>query len=172
MPPYGQVPQDVIVRGYPFRGTPATNFRAELLAATKAVEKCLQILDKFPQSQVMLLTDSAYVLQVLEGGTVGFARVSLQAGLSMLWHRTASRVMLKHVHAHEGHPLNEIAARTAKEALHHPLSHYFVRTLDYSKAYVPQTASPGPDPCSLWQPFYHVGALHVISTNHPGVCTY
>ena len=53
----------------------------------------------------------------------------------MLWHRTASRVMLKHVHAHEGHPLNEIAVRTAKEALHHPLSHYFVRTLDYSKAY-------------------------------------
>ena len=32
-----------------------------------------------PGAQVMLLTDSAYVLQVLEGGTVGFAHVSLQA---------------------------------------------------------------------------------------------
>ena len=36
LPPYGQVPQDVVVCGYPFRGTPATNVRAELLAATKA----------------------------------------------------------------------------------------------------------------------------------------
>ena len=39
MPPYGQVSQDVVVCGYPFQGVPATNIRAELLAATKALEK-------------------------------------------------------------------------------------------------------------------------------------
>ena len=63
--------QDVVVCGYPFQGVPATNIRAELLAATKALEKCLQILEFFAPCQILLLTDSAYVLQVLEGGRSG-----------------------------------------------------------------------------------------------------
>ena len=78
---------------------------------------CLQILEKFPGIPVMLLTDSAYVLQVLEGGGVGFAHVSLQAGLCMLWHRCSDRVILKHVKAHTGHALNETADSMAKSAL-------------------------------------------------------
>ena len=144
LPPYGQIPQDVLVAGHPIRGSPITNSRAELIAATKAVERCLQILEKYPGAQVMLLTDAAYVLQVLEGGTVGFAHVPLQAGLCMLWHRCANRVTVKHVHAHKGHALNEITDRTAKEGLEHPTSHYFIRRLDYSCAYVPPTTSAGP----------------------------
>ena len=107
------------------------------LAATKALEKCLQILEFFAPCQILLLTDSAYVLQVLEGGSVGFAHVSLQAGLVMLWHRCANKVVVRHVHAHKGHALNEIADRAAKEALEHPLSHYFMRRMDYTRAYMP-----------------------------------
>ena len=65
-----------MICGYPIAGSPVTNIRAELLAATKAIEKCLEILAVYPEAQIMLLTDSAHVLQVLEGGTVGFAHVS------------------------------------------------------------------------------------------------
>ena len=67
----------------------------------------------------------------------------------MLWHRCANKVLLKHVHAHKGHALNEIADRTAQEALDHPPGH-FVRRLDYSLAYIPRNGSPGPNPCDLW----------------------
>ncbi|CAE6941294.1 BXL5 [Symbiodinium sp. CCMP2592] len=150
IPPYGEVPRDVVVCGYPFQGAPVTNVRAELLAAIKAVEKCLQLLDSFPNIPVQLITDSAYVLQVLEGGTVGFAHVSLQAGLCMLWHRCRGRVHAKHVHSHKGHALNEIADKAAKEALDHPQTHYFMRRMDYSRAYLPLADSPGPPPDSFW----------------------
>ncbi|CAE7653091.1 unnamed protein product [Symbiodinium sp. CCMP2592] len=150
MPLYGEVPQDVVVCGYPFQGAPFTNIRAELLAAIKAVEECLQILDKFPGAAVILITDSAYVLQVLEGGAVGFAHVSLQAGLCMLWHKCRGRVRAKHVHSHKGHALNEIADKAAKEALDHPPSRNFVRRMDYSQAYMPRTDEPGPPPECFW----------------------
>ena len=76
----------------------------------------------WPPLRRLLLTDPAYV-----------AHVSLQAGLTMLWHRCANRVMIRHVHAHKGHALNEIADRAAKD----PPSRYFVRRMDYSRAYVP-----------------------------------
>ena len=81
---------------------------------------------------------------------MGFAHVSLQAGLAMLWHKCAGKVVVRHVHAHKGHALNDIADRTAKEALAHPPSHYFVRRLDYTKAYVPARDAAGPHPASLW----------------------
>ena len=98
---------------------------------------CLQILEKFPGIPVMLLTDSAYVLQVLEGGGVGFAHVSLQAGLCMLWHRCSDRVILKHVKAHTGHALNETADSMAKSALDMPPNRFAVRTLDATRACLP-----------------------------------
>ena len=101
----------------------------------------------------MLLTDSAYVLQVLEGGTVGFAHVSLQAGLCMLWHRCANRGTLKIPETRscpQKHAFNELSDMTPNYALDHPTSHYFVRRLDYSRAYIPPTGSQGPHLCSLW----------------------
>ena len=137
LPPYGSFPQDVVVFRQRGGGSPATNIRAELLAATKALEMCLQILEKFPGIPVMLLTDSAYVLQVLEGGGVGFAHVSLQAGLCMLWHRCSDRVILKHVKAHTGHALNETADSMAKSALDMPPNRFAVRTLDATRACLP-----------------------------------
>ncbi|CAE7836810.1 nmt [Symbiodinium sp. CCMP2592] len=150
LPPYGEVPSDVVIAGYPISGGPSTNIKAELIAATKALEMALRILERFPGIPVLLQTDSAYVLQVLEGGTVGFAHVSLQAGLCMLWHRCRSRVRAMHVRAHKGHALNELADRTAKQALEFPAGHYFVRTLDASRAFVPPQNSALPAFCDWW----------------------
>ena len=150
LPPYGEIPKDAIMCGFPVRGAPATNIRAELVGATKALEMCLQLMAKIPVGRIVLLTDSAYVLQVLEGGTVGFAHVSLQAGLCMLWHRCSDRVRIKHVKSHSGHALNELADQTAKAALTFPGSHFFMRTADYSKAFVPMQGANIPDLVSMW----------------------
>ena len=150
LPPYGEIPKDAILCGFPVRGAPATNIRAELVGATKALEMCLQLMTKVPEGRIVLLTDSAYVLQVLEGGTVGFAHVSLQAGLCMLWHKCSDRVRIKHVRSHSGHALNELADQAAKAALTFPGSHFFVRTADYNRAFVPEQGAQIPDLLGMW----------------------
>ncbi|CAE7902546.1 unnamed protein product, partial [Symbiodinium microadriaticum] len=97
LPPYGEIPKDAILCGFPVRGAPATNIRAELVGATKALEMCLQLMTKVPEGRIVLLTDSAYVLQVLEGG-----------------------------------------------------SHFFVRTADYNRAFVPEQGAQIPDLLGMW----------------------
>ena len=136
--------------GYPFQGVPATNIRAELLAATKALEKCLQILEFFAPCQILLLTDSAYVLQVLEGGRSGLHMCLCKLVLSCCGIDVRTKWWLGTFMPTRGTALNEIADRAAKEALEHPLSHYFMRRMDYTRAYMPVRDAPGPHPATFW----------------------
>ncbi|CAE6971092.1 unnamed protein product [Symbiodinium sp. KB8] len=104
---YFQVPQ------------PCTNIQAELQAAAQALRMIRQIRRAHIRVPITYHTDSQYVLQNLEGSFQGTHYASVTNEVIDLWNELCLTVDCKHVRAHKGILLNEIADSFAKDVREH-----------------------------------------------------
>ena len=66
---------------------------------------------------VVYMTDSSFVLQVLEEQCLFSCHPHDLHQLLSLWHAVSSRVVKQHVRGHSGNPINTLADSAAKAAL-------------------------------------------------------
>ena len=85
---------------------------------------------------IVFMTDSAFVLQVLEEHCSFSSHPHDIHELLYLWKQVYSRVSKQHVKGHSGHPLNSLTDRAAKAALLFQHDRVLYRTADFSKVYL------------------------------------
>ena len=131
-PPYALVEQATVC--YFQVPQPCTNIQAELQAAAQALRMIRQIRRAHIHVPITYHTDSQYVLQILEGSFQGTHYASVTNEVIDLWSELCLTVDCKHVRAHKGILLNEIADSFAKAAtqLRHPRKTFC--TLDRANA--------------------------------------
>ena len=95
---------------------PCTNVQAELHAAAQALRMIRQIRRTHAHVPITFHTDSQYVLQILEGSFQGTHHASITNEIIELWSELCLSVECRHVRAHKGILLNEIADTFAKAA--------------------------------------------------------
>ena len=101
---------------------PCTNIQAELHAAAQALRMIRQVRHMHAHIPITFHTDSQYVLQILEGSFQGTHHASVTNEIISLWSELCLSVECRHVRAHKGILLNEIADAFAKTATQ--LRHY------------------------------------------------
>ena len=95
---------------------PCTNIQAELQAAAQALRMIRQVRHTHVHIPITFHTDSQYVLQILEGSFQGTHHASVTNEIISLWNELCLSVECRHVRAHKGILLNEIADTFAKTA--------------------------------------------------------
>ena len=134
LPPYGTLPGDEVYCQQALPGR-CTNNRAEMHAATKALQMADVLLKHCPHVPVTLCIDSLLVLQILEGQAHTTIWAGELAGLLSQWTKVRGRVDLRHVRSHQGHPLNEAADRAAGAARDFPHHRVVYRNAQYSRSF-------------------------------------
>ena len=119
MPAYGDVEMAVVGRGK-MQGR-ATNIQAELQAAIQGLKMILQVYRAVGVAHFELLTDSMYVVQLLEDSMTSVRHAGQAAELLALWQRLLliATVQVRWVKGHSNHLINDIADRHAKMSLVH-----------------------------------------------------
>ena len=145
--PYADVHSVIIAQGR-IDGY-CTNIRAEIVAACNAIALIKQLRRHSPHIPIVFLTDSDYVLQILDESLCPTCHVPDTNNLLSLWQSVCSTVSAKHVKAHKGHALNELADKAAKEAYH--FNHYrrVIRDVSFNKVYLLKEHQPLP-PFHAW----------------------
>ena len=95
------------------------------------------------------MTDSSFVLQVLNDIIKPTIYASDLNELHSLWSQLHGSVIAAHVKGHAGHALNTIADLAAKQALYLPHNRITYRTADYTKAHILHPNAPAP-PFPTW----------------------
>ena len=127
--PYSEVETAVVGRGRMF-GT-ATNITAEMQAAIQGLRMALSGIGTF-----VLLTDSMYVVQLLEDSIVTTRHAGPAAELLALWNRLllTTDISAKWVKGHAGCVLNNLADVHARRMLTMPPGKVeYVRALSHEK---------------------------------------
>ena len=121
-----------------------TNIRAEIVAACQAFTLIKQFKYYCPLIPVIFLTDSEYVLQLLDETLQPTCHVPDTNNLTSIWQSLCTSVSAKHVKAHKGHALNELADRAAKEAYFFNHFRRVVRDVHYNRVYLLRDHQPNP----------------------------
>ena len=135
--PYAELSSAIIaqgrVDGY------CTNIRAEIVAACQAFTLIKQFKYYCPHIPVIF-----FVLQLLDETLQPTCHVPDTNNLTSLWQSLCTSVSAKHVKAHKGHALNELADRAAKEAYF--CSHFrrVVRDVHHNRVYLLRDHQPNP----------------------------
>ena len=132
--PYSLV-EDGVVAQAKIQGS-CTSTKAEIRAAILAlqmIKAALPYLDRVP---IVYLTDSAFVLQVLQEQCLFSCHPHDLHQLLSLWHQLNTRVTAQHVRGHKGNPINTLADSAARAALDFNHHRTIYRTASYSKVYL------------------------------------
>ena len=93
---------------------------------------------------IIFMTDSSFVLQVLQQHCQFNCHPNDIHELLSLWSQVCSRVTPRHVKGHSGHPLNTVTDAAARAALSFPHCRTVYRTADFSKVYLITPPQPMP----------------------------
>ena len=113
-----------------------TSTKSELRAAIQALKMIKHALPFLHNLPIVFMTDSAFVLQVLEEHCSFSSHPHDIHELLYLWKQVHTRVFKQHVKGHSGHPLNTLTDRAAKAALLFQHDRVLYRTADFSKVYL------------------------------------
>ena len=119
MPAYGDIEMAVVARRKMLGK--ATNIQAELQASIQGLKMILQVFQSLGVAHFELLTDSMYVVQLLEDSITSVRHAGQAAELLALWQRLLllASVEVKWVKGHSNHLLHDLADRHAKLSLRH-----------------------------------------------------
>ena len=98
-------------------------------AAIQGLKLILQVFQSLGVAHFELLTDSMYVVQLLEDSMTSVRHAGQAAELLALWQRLLllASVEVKWVKGHSNHLLNGLADRHAKSSLRHPHNYVMYR---------------------------------------------
>ena len=113
--PYSRI-EDAVVAQAKVYG-PCTSTKAEIRASILALTMIRSALPYLGDMPVIYMTDSSFVLQVLEEQCLFSCHPHDLHQLLSLWHSVSSRVVKQHVRGHTGNPINTLADSAAKAAL-------------------------------------------------------
>ena len=144
--PYAEIESAIIAQGR-IDGY-CTNIRAEIVAACHAFTLIRQFRQHCPDIPITYMTDSEYVLQILDETIQPTCHVPDTNNLLSHWHKICATVQARPVRAHNNHALNELTDRAAKEAYHFTHFRRVIRRASYDKVYMlkdhqPPTPIPG-----------------------------
>ena len=140
--PYAELQAAIIAQGR-IDGY-CTNIRAEIVAACQAFTLIKQFRSHCPHVPLLYLTDSEYVLQLLDETLQPTCHIPDTNNLLSLWHSICHSVVAKHVKAHKGHALNELADKAAKEAYHFNHFRRVIRDVSHQRVYLLRDHQPLP----------------------------
>ena len=140
--PYAPIEQAVISQAS-ISGT-CTSTRAEIRAAIQAFKMIRAALPFLFHIPIIFMTDSSFVLQVLQQHCQFNCHPNDIHELLSLWSQVCSRVTPRHVKGHSGHPLNTVTDAAARAALSFPHCRTVYRTADFSKVYLTTPSQPMP----------------------------
>ena len=141
LPPYGRIPEDLVLVSIPISGR-CTNIRAELVAATTGLSLAYRILRDAPGISIEFHSDSMHVLQVLADGIITTSNIAEVSQLRQAWARVEFSVVARHVRAHKGDPLNELADSAAKYAVKMRPRKQLYRSWDFTLARFTELSEP------------------------------
>ena len=113
-----------------------TSTRAELRAAIQALKMIRSAIPFLFDMPIVFMTDSAFVLQVLDESANFTSNPHDIHELLSLWKQVCTRVTAQHVKGHSGHPLNTITDHAAKAALFLSHRRTLYRTVDYRRVFL------------------------------------
>ena len=145
LPPYGDIEADAVVIQQAIPGR-CTNIRAELVAACKGLQAIKRLKEYVPLGTFLFMSDSQHVLQLLQGAIRSVVHASDTSSLLLLWEEVSSYTSVKHVRAHQGEPLNELADECAKQAVLLPHTRMIIRRRDYGISYFEDSSIT----CPVW----------------------
>ena len=122
-----------------------TSTRAEIRAAVQALRMIRSAIPFLFDMPIVFMTDSAFVLQVLDECVTFKSHPHDLHELLSLWKQVCARVTAQHVKGHAGHPLNTITDHAAKTALCFTHNRILYRTVDYRKVFLTSPFHDLPD---------------------------
>ena len=122
-----------------------TSTKAEIRAAILALTMIRAALPHLGSIPIVYMTDSSFVLQVLEEQCLFSCHPHDLHQLLSLWHSVSTRVVKQHVRGHSGNPINTVADKAAKAALHFRHSRTIYRTASFNRVYLVNPHQPIPD---------------------------
>ena len=122
-----------------------TSTRAEIRAAVQALRMIRSAIPFLFDMPIVFMTDSAFVLQVLDECVTFKSHPHDLHELLSLWKQVCTRVTAQHVKGHAGHPLNTITDHAAKAALFFTHNRTLYRTVDYRIVFLTSTFHDLPD---------------------------
>ena len=141
--PYAPIEEAVVAQAKVYGH--CTSTKAEIRASILALQMIRAALPYLGDIPIIYMTDSSFVLQVLEEQCLFSCHPHDLHQLLSLWHSISNRVVKQHVKGHSGNPINTIADRSAKAALsfqHHRVTY---RTLSFNRVYLVAQNQPLPD---------------------------
>ena len=141
--PYSRIEEAVIAQAKVYG--PCTSTKAEIRAAILALTMIRAALPYLGDMPIIYMTDSSFVLQVLEEQCLFSCHPHDLHQLLSLWHSISSRVVKQHVRGHTGNPINTLADKAAKAALGFGHFRTLYRTASYNRVYLVSDRQPLPD---------------------------
>ena len=132
--PYAPIEQAVLAQ-FKIDGK-CTSSKAELRSAIQALKMIRQALPFLHDMKIIYLTDSAYVLQILDEHCQFTCHPNDVHELLHVWRQICNRVSKRHVRGHKGHALNTLADVSAKAALRFAHTRVLYRTVDFFKVFL------------------------------------
>ena len=132
--PYTPIEHSVVSQAA-IQGT-CTSIRAEIRAAIQALRMIRAALPYLGEIAILFMTDSTFVLQVLQEHCLFNCHPNDLHELLHLWKQVCNRVSAKHVKGHSGHPLNTLTDHAARAALLLTHNRIIYRTADYKKVFM------------------------------------
>ena len=141
--PYSRI-EDAVIAQAKVQG-PCTSTKAEIRASILALTMIRSALPFLGDIPIIYMTDSSFVLQVLEEQCLFSCHPHDLHQLLSLWQSINTRVTKQHVRGHSGNPINTLADNAAKAALHFGHSRTTYRTASFSRVYLVTDRQPLPD---------------------------
>ena len=132
--PYAPIEQAVIAQKR-VEGE-CTSTKAELRAAIQALIMIRSALPFLGEMPIVYMTDSSFVLQVLEEQCNFNCHPHDIHQLLDLWMQVSHRVVKQHVKGRSGHPLNTLTDKCAKDALLFPHTRTVYRKADFTHVFL------------------------------------
>ena len=141
--PYSPIEEAVLAQAK-VQGS-CTSTKAEIRASILALTMIKAALPYLGTIPIIYMTDSSFVLQVLEEQCLFSCHPHDLHQLLALWHSISIRVVKQHVRGHSGNPINTVADRAAKEALRFQHHRTTYRTSSFSRVFMTSPHHPIPD---------------------------
>ena len=132
--PYAPI-QDAVVAQGKVEGD-CTSTKAELRAAIQALRMIRAALPHIHDVPIVFMTDSSFVLQVLDEQCRFNCHPHDLHQLLNLWREVCPRTTKQHVRGHSGHPLNTLTDKFARAALSFHHTRVLYRKVDYSRVHM------------------------------------